>query len=346
MTRSDPLEVQAYDPDDPSGGVVGEYLRAHGLLHAEAELVVERLSGGVSADVVAVRVVDADGRRDWVLKRTLPQLRVASTWIAAPERAITEARAMALAAEVLPGQAPALVFVDPVDFVTIQERAPRDLTDWREALLSGAGERDVETARALGTALARLHAATADRADLAEHFGDLTALVQLRIDPFHRTAAAALPGVAPLLDELATELLDRQRCLVHGDFTPKNILADGARLQVLDWEVAHLGNPMFDVGLLLAHLVCKAVHRPGSARRYAECAHGFHSHYTAGVPDALRPDDRNAAAHLAAFVLARTDGKSPAAYLTPTEIETARRLALGWLTDPSVLLSDVWNELS
>lgn len=337
--------VPSFGADDVDVHAVTDYLNAHGLLPDDATISAERLTGGVSAEVVAVRIEAADGTRNWVIKRALPQLRVASTWVATPQRAIVEARAMDVGAHVLPGQVPDVVYVDPVAFVTIQQRADPALTDWRASLLGGATAKDVETARALGTALATLHAATVDR-DKLSAFTDLSALVQLRIDPFHRTAAAALPEAAPRLNELAQELLHRPLCLVHGDFTPKNVLADGARLQVLDWEVAHVGNPVFDVALLLAHFVCKAVHRPGSAGGYVECARLFHQHYLAGVDPALRPDDHLVAAHLAAFVLARTDGKSPAAYLTDDQIRIARARALRWLGDPSVLPTDIWNELT
>lgn len=323
---------------------VGDYLRSHGLLADGAAIHVERLSGGVSADVLAVRIDGSAGPREWVLKRALPRLRVPGIWSAAPQRAVTEARAMTVAAEVLPGQVPALVYVDPVGFVTIQQRAHRSLTDWRASLLAGPDARDVETARGLGTALATLHSMTAGSTGMGV-FSDLTALVELRIDPFHHTVAAALPDAAPRLRELADELLEQPVCLVHGDFTPKNVLADGPRLQVLDWEVAHLGNPVFDVALLLAHLVCKTVHKPESARGYAECAGEFHRCYMAATKPELRPDDRSVAAHLAAFVLARTDGKSPAAYLTTEQAATARGLALGWLASPPTSPTDVWNEL-
>ncbi|MBA3744520.1 phosphotransferase family protein [Sporichthya sp.] len=38
-------------------------------------------------------------------------------------------------------------------------------------------------------------------------------------------------------------------CLVHGDFRPANILVDDGRISaLLDWEMAHLGDPAEDVG--------------------------------------------------------------------------------------------------
>lgn len=54
----------------------------------------------------------------------------------------------------------------------------------------------------------------------------------------------------------AQSLLDEvdRACLVHSDFNPKNLLVDpvtGALTGLLDWEFAHAGSPLADLGNLL-----------------------------------------------------------------------------------------------
>jgi aminoglycoside phosphotransferase (APT) family kinase protein len=106
-------------------------------------------------------------------------------------------------------------------------------------------------ARQLGEIVARIHAVdTADLPPLA-----------------HREAAdqvAALRAVLDSLDqpqpvfELALSWLDRRRpaptgrpLLVHGDFRTGNYLADESGVTaILDWEGAHLGDPIEDLGWL------------------------------------------------------------------------------------------------
>ncbi|WP_067440372.1 phosphotransferase family protein [Nocardioides jensenii] len=56
----------------------------------------------------------------------------------------------------------------------------------------------------------------------------------------------------------AQDLLDPidRHCLVHSDFNPKNLLVDPATGEVtgvLDWEFAHAGLPVTDLGNLLRH---------------------------------------------------------------------------------------------
>jgi aminoglycoside phosphotransferase (APT) family kinase protein len=65
------------------------------------------------------------------------------------------------------------------------------------------------------------------------------------------TAATSDPGplLALALDWLrAHPPVARRRCLVHGDFKTNNLIvsADGA-VSVLDWELAHLGDPVEDL---------------------------------------------------------------------------------------------------
>ncbi|MEP7026549.1 MAG: phosphotransferase [Actinomycetota bacterium] len=65
-------------------------------------------------------------------------------------------------------------------------------------------------------------------------------------------AYAGLCSVAGAAQELLDEV-DRA-CLVHSDFNPKNMLVnpvDGKVTGLLDWEFAHAGHPMTDLGNLL-----------------------------------------------------------------------------------------------
>ncbi len=67
-------------------------------------------------------------------------------------------------------------------------------------------------------------------------------------------APAELTGQAP---DLMAALLERRPperppTLVHGDFHYGNLLFSGSRVAaVLDWEIAHIGQPLIDLGCLL-----------------------------------------------------------------------------------------------
>src|SRR4029450_13719150 len=102
-------------------------------------------------------------------------------------------------------------------------------------------------------------------------------------------------------------------CLVHGDYAMKNMLVGPSGRWVLDFEVAHVGNPIFDLGFFLSFVVLSAIRWPELATDLRTLADGFLAAYRAGSPFAQ--DDVALAGHTACLVLARTDGKSPALFL-------------------------------
>ncbi len=54
----------------------------------------------------------------------------------------------------------------------------------------------------------------------------------------------------------------RAICLVHGDYAPKNILLGRDGTWILDAEVAHVGNPVFDLAFFLVFPLLSALQRP------------------------------------------------------------------------------------
>ncbi|HWM12732.1 MAG TPA: phosphotransferase, partial [Solirubrobacteraceae bacterium] len=249
-------------------------------------------------------------------------------WFADEERLVTEGLALRLAGDLNPDAVPRVIDLDPRTRTLVMERAPRSWRDWRAELLRG--EVDPDVGARLGRLLGAWHRETASRPSLLSAFTDHTAFVQLRIDPFHRTVAARHPDLSADIEAVVDRLLSRRECLVHGDFSPKNVLVGQDGLWVIDWEVAHVGDPGFDLAYLLCHLTLKAVHRAGDAPRYRDTAAAFLEAYGA-APDA------ELGAGVACLLLARVDGKSPADYLTPDGRERVRALGRSMLLDPALL---------
>jgi len=300
------------------------HLRARGLVAADVPLQARPLTGGVSSDVYAV----VGPGLDVVVKRACGRLRVADEWLADEERLVTEGWALRVAADLQPGAVPRVLDLDPSTRTLVLERAPRSWREWRAELL--AGRVDPAVGELLGRTLAGWHEATRGETRWLAGFADKTAFVQLRIDPFHRVVAARHPDLAPLIEAVVERLLARADCLVHGDFSPKNVLVGDDRVWVLDWEVAHLGDPLFDLAYLLCHLTLKAIHLPAHAARCRATAARFLAAYGAEAGEEL-------GANVACLLLARVDGKSPADYLTPLERERVRALGRELLHNPTLL---------
>ena len=74
-----------------------------------------------------------------------------------------------------------------------------------------------------------------------------------------------------------------ERTLVLGDWSPKNILVHREGLVLLDFECAHAGDPAFDLGFFLTHLLLKRIRAEAIDRslasRYLDLATRFLSTY-------------------------------------------------------------------
>ena len=120
---------------------------------------------------------------------------------------------------------------------------------------------------------------------------------------------------------------------MHGDFSPKNILTDGQAFWVTDFEVAHYGDPTFDLGFLVSHLLLKAVADPEHGDALRESASAFLQGYEA--THRAVTGDRHLAEVTAALMAARVDGRSPVEYLSPTQQDEIRSLTRSWLFEPN-----------
>jgi aminoglycoside phosphotransferase (APT) family kinase protein len=314
-------------------------LREAGLLGSGP--TVEPLTGGVSNDVVVVRTEESA----FVVKRALPRLRVAEVWEASAERSYTEAAALSWAHGVVPDAVPGVFAIDRTNNVLVIELAPDGYGDWKKQLLAGDVRSDVGAR--LGALLARWHVASAsDPAVLAE-FDDQQAFGQLRVTPFYTVAAARNPEAAPVIADLVDRMARTRTSLVHGDFSPKNILAEplvGGGLWVIDWEVAHAGDPVFDVAFLLHHLICKMLVRPDRREQLMATAEDFVQAYSDRTRAPFGELDHSyLLAHVGALVLARVDGKSPVDYFSTAQRDGARALALTVLCEGPTGLAELWR---
>jgi aminoglycoside phosphotransferase (APT) family kinase protein len=182
-------------------------------------------------------------------------------------------------------------------------------------------------------------------------FGDRTNFEQLRIDPYYRTTAtrhAQHRGIFRALHDLINISSEIRTSLVHGDFSPKNILVHGRDIFLIDFEVVHWGDPSFDSGFLLNHLFLKAFHRPQFAPIYFDSVRAFWKALRTGLgPDPGRGFEAMTIRHLGALMLARIDGKSPVEYINDTETkELVREAAMNILLDPPFMLEQLIARIS
>jgi 5-methylthioribose kinase len=293
------------------------------------------LGGGISNKVI---LAEAPGFRA-VLKQSLGQLRTEQGWFSDRGRIFREAAAMRWTGRMSGSRVPAILFEDLPTFTIAMEAAPSGAEMWKTRLFRG--EMEPEVARAAGLALGRIVAASWNNAEVEREFGDQTVFTELRIDPYYRFTAEKCPEASACIHNLIARSASRRVSLVHGDYSPKNLLAHGGGIWIIDWEVAHFGDPSFDVAFLLNHLALKSIALPGSAEAIAELADTFLRAFGTPIPADAAWIVPAAYEHLPALLLARVHGKSPAEYLDAAMQRRAASLALSLMEKPAGSFSEV-----
>ena len=218
-------------------------------------LSCDQLTAGASQETYRVKTMTTTGgERMLALRRSVPTLEAAST--VGTVSLATEARLLQLAH--------AAGIPEPEVFYLLQAAdglGEGFLMQWLEGETLGQRITRADALAAIrpqlafqcGAALARVHALDVEAADLASEL-PVIAPAQLIEETwaYYRDLAVPVPMIDYCWRWLQDNLpLESRQTLVHGDFRNGNLMVtpDGISA-VLDWELAHIGDPVRDLGWL------------------------------------------------------------------------------------------------
>ncbi len=304
-----------------------------GLIADGEQFGIRALSGGVSCDVYEVRTK----KRAFCVKRALPKLRVAADWYAPAERSHSEVAWMRLMGGIDAHWAPEILGEDRARHLFVMPYyPPEQYPVWKTLLAQGTI--DAVFAAKVGEALARIHGATAGRNDIARAFANDAQFHALRIEPYLLFTAEKYPDLAERIRKIAHDVAAARIALMHGDMSPKNILCGPETPMFLDAETCCYGDPAFDLAFCLNHLLLKGVWHPKHMPAYAESFTALKTAYFDNAAWEPRGGlESRTAGLLAAFLLARIDGKSPVEYITENNDKNFVRAMAGTLLSNSKL---------
>ncbi|MEW9552077.1 phosphotransferase family protein [Nonomuraea sp. NPDC050783] len=235
--------------------VLEQLLLADGI-EVEGPLAAARV--GLGQSNLTYRVTDRSGRR-WIVRRP-PRGRL----LASAHDVLREYRILsALRDTRVPVPATVSRFEDErlaSTPVVVMEHVDGLVVDREETAASLGSELRAALGPSLATALARVHEVDVDQVGL----GDLSSRAPYAARQLKRwsrqwqeSRTRDLPKLDALTALLQTRMPDqRDESLVHGDFHMRNVIVDpdhGTVRAILDWELSTLGDPMADVGSLLAY---------------------------------------------------------------------------------------------
>ncbi len=298
---------------------------------------MEILRGGVSNRTLYLQKEDGTS---WVLKQALEKLRVKEDWFSHPRRIVLEAMGIEWFNKLCPiGSVPQLLFLDKEQYVLGMEAVLKPHANFKELLLKEVMPSDYF--QQFGELLGTIHAQAKEyESEIAKTFVDYSFFETLRLEPYYEFTAKKVPEASHFLNQLIHTCRANRYTLVHGDYSPKNILIQQKKLVLLDFEVVHYGDGTFDIGFGLTHLLSKANHLPHSRLSLIKGAQVFCQSYLQKVKgDWSAEKEARAIAHTLACLLARVHGRSPLEYLNQKEKEAQTHIVLSLIENqPNSLL--------
>lgn len=234
---------------------VSEWIGELGI-GAVSPLAFDRVGNGQSN--LTFSVSDAGGSR-WVLRRPPLGHLLASAHDVVREYRILSAlqntgvpvpKTIALCTDEKVSDVP-LVLMSYVDGVVIDSVGTAE--QMTEQLRSSVGQ-------SMAGALADIHRVDLESVgllDLASHKPYAQRQLKRWTTQWQQSKSREVPEIDALAERLASNIPEqRELALVHGDFHLNNVItspADGSIVAVVDWELCTLGDPLADLGGLLAY---------------------------------------------------------------------------------------------
>ena len=298
--------------------LIASILYEKGLID-DRSIEFEPLKGGISSDIYKI----SDGQHTYVVKQALPKLKVQDDWYAEVSRNIIEQDFIHFMQSNLPDSVSKIFYADRKHCFFVMEYLDDDYQNWKQQLLNGCFE--ARTAIRAAELLAEIHIKSRDREDIKNTFNHAANFYGLRIEPYLVATGEHHPELKYFFLEEAERLKHHREALVHGDYSPKNMMIKENRLIILDHEAAWFGDPAFDLAFFLNHLYLKMLFHFFRCKKMNDLTTvAFSAYMNKWVGEKKEEMEIRTGRLLLMLMLARMDGKSPVEYFNEKEIKFVR----------------------
>ena len=318
MTRCNMVDIEDIES-------LTTYLSTKNILRANEKCQIKILKGGVSNKAILLFREDEE---DWVIKQGLNRLRVNEEWYCDPKRLEIEYLAMDWLSKVLKkGTIPKPLSWDGDNYVLGMQAIAKPHANLKELLLKE--NINLGLIAQMGTNLGMIHQAGRSSEEAKRTFQNRSFFESLRLEAYYKHASNEIKETSSFFNSLIKDTLQIKETIVHGDYSPKNMLVKEGKLILLDHEVMHLGDPAFDVGFALSHLLSKANHLCRSRKKLLHAAYTFWENYS-GFNGNRMPEKNECRAvkHTIGCLISRVKGKSPLEYLGDKDKERQLKACL------------------
>lgn len=287
-----------------------EYLKLKRLLNDKSKCNIHYCKGGVSCTVAYVCIDE----KPIIVKQALSKLKTKDDWQCDPNRMNIEFESNRIYHNLLPSNVPETYFYDSENYIYGREAVPDGCLMWKDYLMNGILSYPV--ARETIDTLSTVHNKCANDEKIKQTFKNKDVFYNLRISPYFEFTAEKHPEIKDLSKKISDEMMESEISLIHGDYSPKNIMVIDNGISVLDYEVSCFGHPAFDLAFFANHFILKAVKFKEFSCGYLCMLDFMIKRYFENLKYMDKKEfERTFIETLSLLLLARVDGKSPVEYL-------------------------------
>lgn len=290
-----------------------------------------KLEGGVSSDVYKVETKT----KLYCVKRSLPKLRVKKEWFADTKRLKYEYLWLKHCKKIIPQSIPDIYqFSARKDFLVLEYLNEKNYKNFKSMLLNK--KIDLKIIIKISKDLFKIHKNSSNKYVKKIFSNNAKNFYDLRLDAYFNEVARVYPKLKNKINNIIKSYKENSSTLVHGDFSPKNMLVYNKTIKYIDAETCNYGDPAFDVVYFANHLLIKSIHIPLKERKFINCYEVFFNTYLNSLKATQKIKFfKRCVKMIPIMLLARVDGKSPVEYITKKKIKKKiRLLAFKLINDP------------
>ena len=292
-----------------------------GLLNPKVKFDFIKITEGVSSDIWYVKTEEG---LEFCIKRALKKLTVKQDWFAPVNRNNFEAAYFKACHNINPKSFPKILGHDSKKYILAMEWfKPESYVLWKKKLLDMSIE--IKDGNTISRILSKKHAYFYGKANYKKKFENDKTFHDIRIEPYILFTSKFYPKYENFFFDAAKSLVSNKKTVIHGDFSPKNILIGPSFPVILDAETACWGDPIFDLAFCNNHIILKSILNSSNKKKYLSLSKEFIDTYI----NKINWEEKNNFIDrflklIPLLILARLDGK---------HIKKARALSLKILDD-------------
>ena len=290
-------------------------------INKEKIIKYKKLEGGVSSEVYHVET----DKNEYCIKRSLKKLLVKKEWIADTNRIKFEYYWLNHCRKILNKNIPktyefnnkkkyiVMEYLDNTKYKTLKELYFKKIIN-------------LKTVRLISKHLYKIHSKSNNYKTKKIFQGNGNNFKDLRLDAYFSEVGRVYPRYKEYIKNLNKNYLKNSSTLVHGDFSPKNILIGKNKIVYLDAECSNFGDPVFDLVFFSNHLLIKSIFIKDKSKEFISSYITFYKEYLKNLSAIKYKMYISRIIKMTPIMmLARIDGKSPVEYIKSKKIKNTIR---------------------